>query len=130
MCGVQGLSEPLGALIALLFIKPFLTPLLLQYMLAFVGGIMARSLPSLSTVVHKPFLLPELLQHMLAFMAASLRIPSLPPSTWPFCCSAQGLPMLGAQVVRTKYVVLVQSCFPAYVMQVAGEEAPTTVIRV
>ena len=36
----QGLSEPLGALIALLFIKPFLTPLLLQYMLAFVGGIM------------------------------------------------------------------------------------------
>jgi zinc transporter ZupT len=36
----QGLSEPLGALIALLFVKPFLTPLLLQYMLAFVGGIM------------------------------------------------------------------------------------------
>ena len=52
MCGVQGLSEPLGALIALLFVKPFLTPLLLQYMLAFVGGIMARSLPSLSTVVY------------------------------------------------------------------------------
>ena len=48
---VQGLSEPLGALIALLFIKPFLTPLLLQYMLAFVGGIMARSLPFLSVTL-------------------------------------------------------------------------------
>ena len=36
----QGLSEPLGALIALLFVKPFLTPLLLHFMLAFVGGIM------------------------------------------------------------------------------------------
>jgi ZIP family zinc transporter len=34
------LSEPVGALLALLFIKPWLTPLLLQYMLAFVGGIM------------------------------------------------------------------------------------------
>jgi hypothetical protein len=39
---LQGLSEPVGALIALLFVKPFLTPLLLQYMLAFVGGIMVR----------------------------------------------------------------------------------------
>ncbi len=37
---LQGLSEPVGALLALLFIKPWLTPLLLQYMLAFVGGIM------------------------------------------------------------------------------------------
>lgn len=37
---MQGLSEPIGALFALLFVKPFLTPLLLQYMLAFVGGIM------------------------------------------------------------------------------------------
>ncbi|KAK9901626.1 hypothetical protein WJX75_005604 [Coccomyxa subellipsoidea] len=36
----SGLSEPVGALIALLFVKPFLTPNLLQYMLAFVGGIM------------------------------------------------------------------------------------------
>ncbi|KAK9835162.1 hypothetical protein WJX81_002306 [Elliptochloris bilobata] len=36
----SGLSEPLGALIALLFVKPLLTPLLLQFMLAFVGGIM------------------------------------------------------------------------------------------
>ena len=37
----QGLSEPLGALIALIFIKPYLTPTRLQYMLAFVGGIMS-----------------------------------------------------------------------------------------
>ncbi len=37
----QGLSEPVGALVALLFIKPFLTPLRLQLMLAFVGGIMS-----------------------------------------------------------------------------------------
>ena len=44
---VQGLSEPVGALIALLFVKPFLTPLLLQYMLAFVGGIMVgKALPT------------------------------------------------------------------------------------
>lgn len=37
---VQGLSEPLGALMALLSIRPFLTPMRLQYMLAFVGGVM------------------------------------------------------------------------------------------
>ena len=37
---MQGLSEPLGALMALLSIRPFLTPMRLQYMLAFVGGIM------------------------------------------------------------------------------------------
>ena len=37
----QGLSEPLGALLALIFIKPYLTPTRLQYMLAFVGGIMS-----------------------------------------------------------------------------------------
>ncbi|KAK9816964.1 hypothetical protein WJX72_007575 [[Myrmecia] bisecta] len=36
----SGLSEPFGAFLALLFVKPFLTPLRLQYMLAFVGGIM------------------------------------------------------------------------------------------
>ncbi|KAL0051264.1 hypothetical protein WJX82_004447 [Trebouxia sp. C0006] len=36
----SGLSEPLGALMALLSIRPFLTPMRLQYMLAFVGGIM------------------------------------------------------------------------------------------
>lgn len=36
----SGLSEPLGALIALLFVKPFLTPLRLQYTLAVVGGMM------------------------------------------------------------------------------------------
>ena len=39
----QGLSEPLGALIALLFVNPLLTPLLLHFMLAFVGGIMVRA---------------------------------------------------------------------------------------
>ncbi len=38
--GLQGLSEPLGALMALLSIRPFLTPMRLQYMLAFVGGVM------------------------------------------------------------------------------------------
>ena len=37
---VQGLSEPFGALMALLSIRPFLTPMRLQYMLAFVGGVM------------------------------------------------------------------------------------------
>ena len=36
----SGLSEPLGALLALLFVKPFLTEQRLQYILAFVGGIM------------------------------------------------------------------------------------------
>ena len=35
------MSEPAGALIALIFIKPYLTPLRLQLMLAFVGGIMS-----------------------------------------------------------------------------------------
>lgn len=39
---MQGLSEPLGALMALLLIKPFLTPMRLQYMLAFVGGVMVK----------------------------------------------------------------------------------------
>ena len=42
---MQGLSEPLGALMALLLIKPFLTPMRLQYMLAFVGGVMVKSMP-------------------------------------------------------------------------------------
>ena len=37
----QGLSEPVGALIALVFIKPYLTPLRLHLMLAFVGGVMS-----------------------------------------------------------------------------------------
>jgi ZIP family zinc transporter len=41
---MQGLSEPVGALVALIFIKPYLTPLRLQLMLAFVGGISALSL--------------------------------------------------------------------------------------
>lgn len=39
--GEQGLSEPVGALVALVFIKPYLTPLRLHLMLAFVGGIMS-----------------------------------------------------------------------------------------
>lgn len=36
----SGLSEPVGALLALVFVKPFLTPERLHYMLAFTGGIM------------------------------------------------------------------------------------------
>ena len=38
----SGLSEPLGALLALLFVRPFLTEERLNYILAFVGGIMVR----------------------------------------------------------------------------------------
>jgi ZIP family zinc transporter len=38
---LSGLSEPFGALIALLLMKPFLMEETLQYLLAFVGGIMA-----------------------------------------------------------------------------------------
>ena len=37
---LSGLSEPLGALLALLFVKPLLTAHRLQLMLAFVGGMM------------------------------------------------------------------------------------------
>lgn len=37
---LQGLSEPLGALIALVFVKPFISEEPLHYILAFVGGIM------------------------------------------------------------------------------------------
>lgn len=37
---VSGLSEPLGALVALLFIRPFLSKVFLNYMIGFVGGIM------------------------------------------------------------------------------------------
>jgi ZIP family zinc transporter len=37
----SGLSEPLGALLALLLVKPFLTAARLQYLLSFVGGVMA-----------------------------------------------------------------------------------------
>eukprot|EP00898_Chlorokybus_atmophyticus_P000775 jgi/Chlat1/1699/Chrsp127S01933 len=40
MAFASGLSEPVGALIALLFVRPFLTPLRIQYLLGFVGGIM------------------------------------------------------------------------------------------
>ena len=34
----SGLSEPVGALLALLVVRPFLTQQTLQYILAFVGG--------------------------------------------------------------------------------------------
>ncbi|KAF5835669.1 hypothetical protein DUNSADRAFT_7028 [Dunaliella salina] len=37
---LQGLSEPLGALLALLVLHPFITPERLQYLLAAVGGLM------------------------------------------------------------------------------------------
>eukprot|EP01025_Chloroclados_australasicus_P058655 TRINITY_DN7389_c0_g2_i2.p2 TRINITY_DN7389_c0_g2~~TRINITY_DN7389_c0_g2_i2.p2 ORF type:complete len:182 (+),score=30.48 TRINITY_DN7389_c0_g2_i2:43-546(+) len=37
---LSGLSEPVGALIALLFVRPFLSEEWLHYVLAFVGGIM------------------------------------------------------------------------------------------
>lgn len=37
---LQGLSEPLGALLALLLVKPFISEEPLHYILAFVGGIM------------------------------------------------------------------------------------------
>lgn len=40
MATASGLSEPAGALLALLVIKPYLTPLLLQYLLAGTGGVM------------------------------------------------------------------------------------------
>lgn len=36
----QGLSEPLGACIALFAVRPFLDIVLLEYCLSFVGGIM------------------------------------------------------------------------------------------
>ena len=41
MATVSGLSEPAGALLALCFIKPYLTPILLQYLLASTGGMMS-----------------------------------------------------------------------------------------
>lgn len=39
----QGLSEPLGALAALLFIRPLLSEGFLNYMIGFVGGVMASA---------------------------------------------------------------------------------------
>ena len=42
MCALQGLSEPVGALVALLLVKPFLNENVVHYLLAFVGGIMVR----------------------------------------------------------------------------------------
>ena len=44
---LQGLSEPVGALVALLLVKPFLTEGFVHYLLAFVGGIMVGRLMSL-----------------------------------------------------------------------------------
>ena len=41
MATVSGLSEPAGALLALCFVKPYLTPTLLQYLLAATGGMMS-----------------------------------------------------------------------------------------
>ena len=41
MATVSGLSEPAGALLALCFVKPYLTPALLQYLLAATGGMMS-----------------------------------------------------------------------------------------
>ena len=41
MATLSGLSEPAGALLALCFIKPYLTPMLLQYLLASTGGMMS-----------------------------------------------------------------------------------------
>ena len=41
MATLSGLSEPTGALLALCFIKPYLTPMLLQYLLASTGGMMS-----------------------------------------------------------------------------------------
>jgi ZIP family zinc transporter len=38
---LSGLSEPLGALIALVAVRPWLSEALLHYILAFAGGIMA-----------------------------------------------------------------------------------------
>jgi ZIP family zinc transporter len=37
----SGLSEPAGALLALCFVKPYLTPMRLQYLLAGTGGMMS-----------------------------------------------------------------------------------------
>lgn len=52
MFATQGLSEPFGALMALLSIRPFLTPMRLQYMLAFVGGVMVSTTCFLVTEQH------------------------------------------------------------------------------
>lgn len=54
---MQGLSEPLGALMALLSIRPFLTPMRLQYMLAFVGGVMVSCVCLQRVVYPSPFIL-------------------------------------------------------------------------
>jgi hypothetical protein len=76
----KGLSEPLGALAALLFIRPFLDKIFLNYIIAFVGGVMVccprphfplRQLTALS-------ILPLLVSSLLTFAT----IFAEPPSLW------------------------------------------------
>ena len=45
LTSMQGLSEPVGALLAVVAVKPFITEEPLHYILAFVGGIMVRHWP-------------------------------------------------------------------------------------
>lgn len=40
LCAAQGLSEPLGALVSMLLLRPFLDAERLQYVLAGTGGLM------------------------------------------------------------------------------------------
>jgi zinc transporter ZupT len=52
---LSGLSEPLGALLALVFVRPFLTPLRLHCLLAFTGAWRKLSVPSpadCATIAH------------------------------------------------------------------------------
>ncbi len=49
--GEQGLSEPVGAMLALFVVRPFLSEALLHFILAFVGGIMVTRAISLNTKV-------------------------------------------------------------------------------
>jgi zinc transporter ZupT len=48
---LQGLSEPLGALMALAFVGPDTGQAVVHYLLAFVGGIMVSANPPLSVLV-------------------------------------------------------------------------------
>ena len=43
-CFSKGLSEPFGALLALILLHPFLNPERLQYLLAGTGGLMVSGL--------------------------------------------------------------------------------------
>lgn len=51
---LSGLSEPLGALAALVFVKPFLTPLRLQFSLALTGAPRSRRCCAPSAVPLRP----------------------------------------------------------------------------